>query len=687
VHQTVVLRIDERVFTRLACALTIRTITHVELALTRNWFEKEHPLQRPALFLSLAFLSAQISHAEILISEIMYNPQGTDTQTGADPFNKEWVEIYNSGGTAINLTGWRLEDSQDGDATSAFPAGTILPAGQALVITGDATTFDSQYGNGLPRLQVSSFPTLANTPSPTNETVSLRDNTGALRDSVNYDDELGWFGVAGSQGSSLFLRPEGLSIADNDVGSHWAPSSGGVYGGTYNNRNGLGENNASPGIVIAQQQPAFAPSPDAAWSMVVIPDTQNYVKDTAYKGILTQMTTWIRDHRDEYKIQLVMQEGDIVNNNDTDSPTSGNQTGDQQWQNARESFAVLNGHVPYVMTGGNHDFGTTDAQNRNTQFNDYFRASDNPLVDPAQGGILRGTMQAGRLENAYYELTAPDGREMLVFSLEWGPRQQVVNWANQIAALPEYAGHTAVLVTHAYMYHDETRYDWARNLDADPTNNQGGNPYSYPTASDTNDGEDLWQELVKRYEPFEMTFNGHVGGDGLGYLASTGDHGNTVYQMLLNTQFEANGGNGWIRLLEFLNDGTTVRVRTYSPYLDLNRTDAANAFEFQLSPLPPRTADYDGDGDVDGRDFLAWQRSESPNPLSAEDLELWQQNFAAGLSAPKVPEPFTASLLAYFLVSSFLSRGHRRAVDHFVVPRRLASCSSRNVARVSDSYS
>ena len=638
----------------------------------KTGMQKEHVLNRSVLFLLLAFLSVHAAHGEILVSEIMYNPQGTDLQTGSEAFNREWVEIYNAGGSAVDLTGWRLEDSQDGDATSAFPANTVLQPGNALVITGDATTFDSQYGNGLPRLEVSNFPTLANTPSPTNETVSLRDNTGTLRDSVNYDDELGWFGVAGSQGSSLFLRPEGLSAAGNDVGSHWAPSSGGVYGGTYNNRNSLGENNASPGIVIAEQQPLIAPSPDAAWSMVVIPDTQNYVKDTAYKGILTQMTEWIRDNRDEFKIQLVMQEGDIVNNNDTDSPTSGNQTGTEQWQNVRDSFAVLNGHVPYVMATGNHDYGTTDAQNRNTQFNDYFRATDNPLVDPAQGGILRGVMQPGRLENAYYEFTTPDGREMLVFSLEWGPRQEVVNWANRVVDLPQYADHTAILLTHAYMYHDETRYDWARNLDANPNNNQGGNPFSYPTSSDTNDGEDLWQELVKRYESFEMVFNGHVGGDGLGYLESVGDHGNPVHQMLLNTQFEANGGNGWIRILEFLNDEKTVRVRTYSPFLNLYRTDAANQFEFELSEIVAESADFDRDGDVDGRDFLAWQRGYNNGTSFEEgdanhdgkvdefDLVIWQSEFGFSSTSDSikvVPEPATPWIpLTGFLLLGIMNR-------------------------------
>ncbi|QEG33473.1 hypothetical protein [Bythopirellula goksoeyrii] len=53
--------------------------------------------------------------------------------------------------------------------------------------------------------------------------------------------------------------------------------------------------------------------------------------------------------------------------------------------------------------------------------------------------------------------------------------------------------------------------------------------------------------------------------------------------------------------------------------------------------------DFDFDGDVDGRDFLMWQRGGSPSPLSASDLVAWRANYgdsgllAAGLSA--VPEP------------------------------------------------
>jgi hypothetical protein len=70
------------------------------------------------------------------------------------------------------------------------------------------------------------------------------------------------------------------------------------------------------------------------------------------------------------------------------------------------------------------------------------------------------------------------------------------------------------------------------------------------------------------------------------------------------------------------------------------------------------TADFDGDGDVDGRDFLAWQRGSSPNPFSAGDLALWQAAYNGGaLSAVSaVPEP-SALCLALLGLSLFVKRG------------------------------
>lgn len=59
--------------------------------------------------------------------------------------------------------------------------------------------------------------------------------------------------------------------------------------------------------------------------------------------------------------------------------------------------------------------------------------------------------------------------------------------------------------------------------------------------------------------------------------------------------------------------------------------------------------DFNGDEIVDGRDFLAWQRGESPDPLSAGDLAEWQGAYPGGgglAAVSSVPEPASLSLIA-----------------------------------------
>ncbi len=78
------------------------------------------------------------------------------------------------------------------------------------------------------------------------------------------------------------------------------------------------------------------------------------------------------------------------------------------------------------------------------------------------------------------------------------------------------------------------------------------------------------------------------------------------------------------------------------------------AYEFGAAPAG---GDFDFDGDVDGRDFLLWQRGGSPNSLSAGDLADWQANYGTGSLATSraVPEPSSAILfLMGCTVATFL---------------------------------
>src|SRR6476659_3669752 len=99
------------------------------------------PRRLSALIVLAALMCAPV-RAEVMISELMYNPQGTDLDTSVTPnISREWAEIYNTGSSAVNIGGWQFGDAADNQWASAFPVGTMLQAHQALVVTGDATSF------------------------------------------------------------------------------------------------------------------------------------------------------------------------------------------------------------------------------------------------------------------------------------------------------------------------------------------------------------------------------------------------------------------------------------------------------------------------------------------------------------------------------------------------------------------
>jgi hypothetical protein len=131
------------------------------------------------------------------------------------------------------------------------------------------------------------------------------------------------------------------------------------------------------------------------------------------------------------------------------------------------------------------------------------------------------------------------------------------------------------------MYSDETRHDWKQF-----GNKQSWNPHDYAvaknTGDDVSDGEDLWQKLIKPNENFILTLNGHVLNDGLGRLASKSPTGRDVHQVLVNFQMKPQGGDGWLRCLEFKSDGKTVDAIDYSPTRNQCNVSDQNRFSMAL---------------------------------------------------------------------------------------------------------
>jgi len=319
-----------------------------------------------------------------------------------------------------------------------------------------------------------------------------------------------------------------------------------------------------------------AKGPGAGWTIALFPDTQNYAKYAKNQPHFDLMTRWVLEHREPWNIRLVMHEGDFVEQNDI-AVGGGRGFGDQhstsQWQSAKRALRVFDGVLPTIFTTGNHDYGERNAETRATRFNDHFPLTHNPLTCDGQGGgiFLEGPpTRDGQvtLENAAYTVRAPDGRDLLILALEWGPRRFVVEWARELLARPRFRDHLGILLVHDFMLPSNLR-------DGQDGNRQRpGNPHWYQTGStgDTHDGEDLWRALVYPSPNLRLVLNGHEMDSHVGYREDPNVAGHAVHQMLFNAQglgggsdHVGNGGDGWIRLLTFEPDGRTLSVRTFSP--------------------------------------------------------------------------------------------------------------------------
>jgi hypothetical protein len=314
--------------------------------------------------------------------------------------------------------------------------------------------------------------------------------------------------------------------------------------------------------------------PAPAYTVVVLPDTQYYA--SSWPDIFMAQTRWIAENRTAHQIAFVLHTGDLV---DGDVP--------EQWTVAAQAMHALDGLVPYVITAGNHDYAANrGVADRVGMGSIYF-----PPAQFAPFPWFQGTFEPDHIENSFSLVDVPGGR-WLILALEFGPRDEVVAWANQILAA--YPDTPAILITHAYLYRDGTRYD---HLGAP---GQSFNPHDYVVmvgqpGSSINDGAELWTKLVEPNSNVKLVLSGHdVNGGGIppgtaARLTSRRADGTIVQQLLANYQTctappcgSVHGGNGFLRLLRFPAAGHTVAVETYSPYLDQSLSDAANQFTIDV---------------------------------------------------------------------------------------------------------
>ncbi|RDC55072.1 metallophosphatase [Pedobacter chinensis] len=294
--------------------------------------------------------------------------------------------------------------------------------------------------------------------------------------------------------------------------------------------------------------------------VVLLPDTQTYAEK--FPQILDSQLDWIATN--SKKIDFVLQQGDLTQNN--------NKT---EWDLVKKAFSKIDERVPYILAVGNHDMGSGPgkfADVRNSElFNQYFK-----YADFSSKKYFGGAFEKDKLDNSYYLINT--GKiKWLVITLEFGPRNEVLDWANYIAA--KYPDRLTIVNTHAYMYNDNTRIGEGDKW----------RPQAYGVGKDSgpkavNDGEQIWEKLISKNPNIRWVFSGHILDSGVGTLISTNEKGLPVYQMLANFQQgvegSVNGGNGFLRIIDMDFKKKTATIKTYSPYLKIFKEEKEHSFIF-----------------------------------------------------------------------------------------------------------
>jgi hypothetical protein len=303
-----------------------------------------------------------------------------------------------------------------------------------------------------------------------------------------------------------------------------------------------------------------APAAAQNFTIVVLPDTQLYSE--SYPLLFSNQTQWIVDNAASMNILFVTHEGDIVN-------VVGTLT---QWDNANASLSKLDDHVPWGVLPGNHD--GAGAGQTFTNYNTYFGYSR--FNGESWYG---GAYQTNNNTNSY-QLFSSGGDNYLIFHLQYNPSDAILAWAN--TTIDNYPSRRVIVTTHEYL----------------------------SGTSRSAIGEGIWNKFIKHHaDQIFLVLCGHS----LGEAQKTDTvNGHNVYQLMANYQGYSNGGNGYLRLLDFRPAEDRIYVRTFSPYLKIYETDANSQFtltyDMTYASSPPQLIGVATNVPSGGTASVPWNR-------------------------------------------------------------------------------
>jgi len=203
----------------------------------------------PLLFLFVyCFFTGKIVFADN--SDIVINEIGA-----FETSDNEWIEIYNKGSTAIDLTGWKFYENETNHSLNAFQGDLIIEPNEYAIIANKADKFISKYSFTGTVID-SSWSNL----NESGEPIALKDSTGTIIESFTY-----------LSAPNHSLERANPNLADY-TSSNWQEHPSGHTAGSQNSNFNSGTSGTPP------QPPSSSPSSALAFGDVLI---NEFVSDPA----------------------------------------------------------------------------------------------------------------------------------------------------------------------------------------------------------------------------------------------------------------------------------------------------------------------------------------------------------------------------------------------------------------------
>jgi len=349
--------------------------------------------------------------------------------------------------------------------------------------------------------------------------------------SIEFDGSY-WYEYTGSISGTIVGVPITVSeYSFPDSGSLASPANG-AYGVSASVVLRGSISDPDPGELldaIVYGMPANDASP---FKMIVLTDIQKYYAKANF--MLPVVFDWIVAQAvADPSIKYVLSEGDITDHNY-----------DYEWWYGTNQFYRLDGLVPWTIISGNHDKVGGLALKMNHYFPPAhfsagtFAAYTDPTYGPDMGANY-STMSAGSLN--WLLLNAGD--------LSHSGQRLFLQ-----AACDTYPNHKAILTTHGLL--------WDTGI-------------LYP------DEKNIFTDVVEGGENVFLAMCGHRYGEK--QLTRKWGSERTVDMLMANFQNGTNGGDGYLRILEFIPNDNRIDFKTYSPYRDNYYVDADSQFSLDVA--------------------------------------------------------------------------------------------------------